>query len=53
VTNEIKRLREERAQGSRSEQTIETYRQAMGQLSISEQEVADIAIALGAGAVAS
>ena len=47
VTVEIKRLREERAQGAQSVETIEAYRTAMGQLSISEAEVAGIAIALG------
>ncbi len=47
VTNEVKRLREERAQSSKSEETIETDVEAMRQLSIAEAEVADIAIALG------
>ena len=47
VTDEIKRLREERAASSRSEETIDTYERAMRQLSIDEDEVADIAIALG------
>jgi isopropylmalate/homocitrate/citramalate synthase len=46
VTEEIKRLREERAAGSKSEETIEAYEAAMRQLSISEDDVADIAIAL-------
>jgi isopropylmalate/homocitrate/citramalate synthase len=46
VTDEIKRLREERAAGSKSEETIEVYERAMSQLSISEDEVADIAIAI-------
>ena len=47
VTNEIKRLREERAHSSRSGETIDAYEEAMRQLSISEDEVAQIAIALG------
>jgi isopropylmalate/homocitrate/citramalate synthase len=46
VTEEIKRLREERAASSKSEETIDVYEQAMRQLSIGEEEVADIAIAL-------
>jgi isopropylmalate/homocitrate/citramalate synthase len=46
VTDEIKRLREERAAGSKSEETIDVYEQAMRQLSITETEVAEIAIAL-------
>jgi len=46
VTVEIKRLREERAASSKSEETIALYEQAMRQLSISEDEVADIAIAI-------
>ena len=47
VTEEIKRLREERAASSKSEETIEVYEQAMRRLSIDEDEVAEIAIALG------
>ena len=47
VTEEIKRLREERAASSKSEETIEMYEAAMSRLSISEPEVAEIAIALG------
>jgi len=47
TTSEIKRLREERAESSKSIETIEVYEEAMRQLSISEQEVAEIAIALG------
>ncbi len=46
VTDEIKRLREERAASSKNEETIALYEQAMRQLSISEDEVADIAIAI-------
>jgi isopropylmalate/homocitrate/citramalate synthase len=54
TTNEIKRLREERAESSKSVETIEVYEEAMRQLSISEEEVAEIAIALAApNAVAS
>ena len=48
VCDEIKRLREERAASSKSEETISMYEDAMRQLSISEAEVAEIAIALGA-----
>ena len=47
VTEEIKRLREERAASSKSAETIEVYEQAMRQLSISEAEVTEIATALG------
>ena len=47
VTTEIKRLREERAHGAQSVETIEAYHVAMRRLSISEAEVAEIAIALG------
>jgi isopropylmalate/homocitrate/citramalate synthase len=47
VTDEIKRLREERAASSKSEETIDAYERAMRQLSIGEEEVAEIAIALG------
>ncbi|MDQ2680062.1 MAG: hypothetical protein M3Y21_03445 [Candidatus Eremiobacteraeota bacterium] len=47
VTDEIKRLREERAASSKSEETIELYEAAMRRLSISEEEVAEIAVALG------
>ncbi len=46
VTDEIKRLREERAASSKSEEAIALYEQAMRQMSISEGEVADIAIAI-------
>lgn len=48
VTEEIKRLREERAASSTSEETIELYENAMRRLSIDEEEVATIAIALAA-----
>ncbi|MDQ6931480.1 MAG: hypothetical protein M3126_12525 [Candidatus Eremiobacteraeota bacterium] len=53
TTAEIKRLREERAHSSKSVDTIETYSRAMRALSISEDEVAQIAIALGTPAAAS
>jgi isopropylmalate/homocitrate/citramalate synthase len=46
VTEEIKRLREERAASSKSEETIDAYEAAMRGLSISEDDVAEIAIAL-------
>jgi 2-isopropylmalate synthase len=48
VTDEVKRLREERAASSRSEETIELYEVAMRRLSLSEEDVVDIAIVLGA-----
>ncbi len=47
VTEEVKRLREERAAGSRSSETIDAYEEAMRRLSIGEAEVAEIAVALG------
>ncbi len=47
VTSEVKRLREERAASSKSEETIELYEAAMRRLSLSEDDVVDIAIALG------
>jgi isopropylmalate/homocitrate/citramalate synthase len=53
VTDEVKRLREERAASSRSEETIELYEAAMRRLSLSEDDVVDIAISLGAPAKAS
>lgn len=53
VTDEIKRLREERAASSKSEETIELYETAMRRLSISEDDVVEIAIALGTPAKAS
>ncbi|MFZ0683100.1 MAG: hypothetical protein WAM84_09495 [Candidatus Cybelea sp.] len=53
VTDEVKRLREERAASSKSEETIELYEVAMRRLSLSEEDVVDIAIALGAPAKAS
>ncbi len=48
VTEEIKRLREERAESARSEEAIDMYDAAMRRLSISESEVIEMAIALGA-----
>ncbi len=47
VTDEVKRLREERAASSKSEETIELYEVAMRRLSLTEEDVVDIAIALG------
>jgi len=52
VTDEVKRLREERAASSRSEETIELYEAAMRRLSLSEEDVVEIAIALGSAAPA-
>jgi isopropylmalate/homocitrate/citramalate synthase len=53
VTDEVKRVREERAASSKSEATIELYEVAMRQLSLSEDDVVDIAIGLGTPAKAS
>ncbi len=53
VTDEVKRLREERAASSKSEETIEAYESAMRRLSLSEDDVIEIAIALGTPAKAS
>jgi isopropylmalate/homocitrate/citramalate synthase len=47
VTEEVKRIREERAAGSKSEEAIEAYERAMRGLSIGEDELTDIAVALG------
>ncbi|MBV9271664.1 MAG: hypothetical protein JO165_11245 [Candidatus Eremiobacteraeota bacterium] len=47
VTEEIKKLREERAASSTSAETIDAYENAMRRLSIGDAEVAEIAIALG------
>lgn len=52
VTEEVKRLREERAASSKSEETIELYEAAMRRLSLDEDDVVDIAIALGSTAPA-
>ncbi|HEV2261442.1 MAG TPA: hypothetical protein VGR69_04020 [Candidatus Rubrimentiphilum sp.] len=48
VTEEIKRLREERAASSKSEETIAVYEKVMGQLSLDEADVIEIAAAIGA-----
>src|SRR5579871_3720801 len=53
VTDEVKRLREERAASSKSEETIELYEAAMSRLSLDEDDVIEIALALGAPAKAS
>ncbi|HZV76424.1 MAG TPA: hypothetical protein VFF63_01545 [Candidatus Babeliales bacterium] len=53
VTDEVKRLREERAASSKSEETIELYETAMRRLSLNEDDVVEIAIALGTPAKAS
>jgi isopropylmalate/homocitrate/citramalate synthase len=53
VTDEVKRLREERAASSKSEETIEAYESAMRRLSLNEDDVIEIAIALGTPAKAS
>jgi isopropylmalate/homocitrate/citramalate synthase len=50
VTDEIKRLREERAASSRSEATIEQYEVAMRGLALGEDDVVELALALGAPA---
>ena len=47
VTDEIKRLREERAASSKSAEAIELYEQAMRSLSLDEEDVVAIALALG------
>lgn len=53
VTDEVKRLREERAASSKSEETIHLYESAMRRLSLDEDDVVEIAIALGTPAKAS
>jgi len=53
VTDEVKRLREERAASSKSEEAIEAYESAMRRLSLNEDDVVEIAIALGTPAKAS
>src|SRR5579863_709085 len=53
VTDEVKRLREERAASSKSEETIELYEAAMRRLSLNEEDVVEIALAIGAPARAS
>jgi isopropylmalate/homocitrate/citramalate synthase len=52
VTEEVKRLREERAASSKSVETIELYEAAMRSLSLNEDDVIEIALALGAPAKA-
>ena len=47
VTDEIKRLREERAASSRSSEAIDAYEAAMRRLSLDESDVVAIATALG------
>ncbi len=47
VTDEIKRLREERAASSTSEESIAQYEQAMRRLSLTGDDVIDIALAIG------
>ncbi|HKU80907.1 MAG TPA: hypothetical protein VJP76_01965, partial [Candidatus Tumulicola sp.] len=47
VTDEIKRLREERAASSKSEEAIALYERAMRTLSLDEKDVVEIALALG------
>ncbi|HET9030225.1 MAG TPA: hypothetical protein VFN49_08610 [Candidatus Aquilonibacter sp.] len=47
VTEEIKRVREERAASSKSQEAIDAYEAAMRQLSLSEDDVVEIALALG------
>jgi len=51
VTDEIKRLREERAASSKSEETIDRYEAAMRALSLNEDDVVEIALSLGAPAL--
>ena len=48
VTDEIKRLREDRAASSKSQEAIELYETAMRSISLSEEDVVNIALALGA-----
>jgi isopropylmalate/homocitrate/citramalate synthase len=52
VTEEVKRLREDRAASSKSEETIEAYELAMRRLSLDEEDVVEIAIALGSSSLA-
>ena len=47
VTDEIKRLREDRAASSKSEAAIQAYETAMRSLSLTEDDVVDLAVALG------
>jgi 2-isopropylmalate synthase len=48
VTDEIKRLREERAASNKSQEAIDLYETAMRSLSLDEDDVIEIALALGA-----
>ena len=48
VTDEVKRLREERAASSKSQEAIDVYESAMRGLSLDEDDVVEIAIAVGA-----
>jgi isopropylmalate/homocitrate/citramalate synthase len=52
VTDEVKRLREERAASSKSEEAIDAYEAVMRRLSLNEDDVVEIAIALGSKASA-
>ena len=52
VTEEIKRVREERAASSKSAHVIDLYETGMRALSLDENDVVDIAMALGARAIA-
>ena len=47
VTEEVKRLREERAASSTSAETIAAHDEAMRKLSISADDLAQIAVAVG------
>src|SRR5579863_896946 len=48
VTDEVKRLREERAASSKSAEAIELYEKAMSTLSLDERDVITVALAIGA-----
>jgi isopropylmalate/homocitrate/citramalate synthase len=50
VTDEVKRIREERAASSKSAEVIEAYERATRGLSVGEEDLADIAIALASPA---
>jgi isopropylmalate/homocitrate/citramalate synthase len=52
VTDEVKRIREERAASSHSERVIEEHERTMRGLSLNEDDVIDIALALGVAAPA-
>ena len=51
VTEEVKRLREERAATSKNQETIDIYEEAMRRLSFGADDVVNIALALGTPAV--